>query len=194
MPKRDEAYMEGRRKVILAAAWKCIARSGLSGASTDEICREAGISLGSLYTHFKSKDDIVLGLTQQHTGEVREAMSFTSLDEAKAKFLSRIKHFSGKRFAASVRVEVQLLAAATSSETVHKALGENFDAAREGIYTSIGALQATGEIRADISVAAAGAMLTNFVYGALYLQAVRTAEAAADMEVALCTLIESLRA
>src|SRR5918998_3172329 len=51
-----------RRHAVLAAAMTVFARNGFAAATTDEIAREAGLSKGGLYWHFKSKDEILAAL------------------------------------------------------------------------------------------------------------------------------------
>ena len=62
MPKRDENYMADRRDEILDAAVRCLLRTGLAGLSTTAICKEAGVSMGALYTHFSTKEDVIQGI------------------------------------------------------------------------------------------------------------------------------------
>ncbi|HYA34082.1 MAG TPA: TetR/AcrR family transcriptional regulator [Candidatus Binataceae bacterium] len=48
-----------KRKRILDAAAKVLARRGYSGAQMSEIAEEAGTLAGSLYYHFKSREDLI---------------------------------------------------------------------------------------------------------------------------------------
>ena len=75
MPKRDDEYMAARRGQILDAATACLLRSGLDGLSTSAICKEAGISVGALYTHFARKADILLALAQRNAGLRRASLA-----------------------------------------------------------------------------------------------------------------------
>jgi AcrR family transcriptional regulator len=56
---------EVRRAQILAAAQACFGRTGYHKTTMDDIVREAGLSKGSLYWHFKSKDEIFLALLDE---------------------------------------------------------------------------------------------------------------------------------
>ena len=53
-----------RRQHILAAAGTCFARSGFHGTSMHEICQEAAMSPGALYRYFRSKDDIIIAISE----------------------------------------------------------------------------------------------------------------------------------
>ena len=53
---------EQRKNQILDAATAVFARLGFHKARMDDIVQESGLSKGTLYWYFKSKDDIILGL------------------------------------------------------------------------------------------------------------------------------------
>src|ERR1700712_460336 len=55
----DPVKHDEKRQEILAAATRCIGRDGFRGASTADICKEAGISPGHLYHYFPSKEAIL---------------------------------------------------------------------------------------------------------------------------------------
>jgi AcrR family transcriptional regulator len=51
---------EARRKELLQATWRVIARLGLEGTTVREIAKESGYSNGVLAHYFESKDDIII--------------------------------------------------------------------------------------------------------------------------------------
>ena len=53
---------EERRAQILEAALHCFASKGFHAATMDDVVRASGLSKGSLYWHFKSKEDVFLAL------------------------------------------------------------------------------------------------------------------------------------
>lgn len=59
MPRLTDETRDARRRQILDAAAACFRRSGFSGTSMAEIIRESGLSAGSIYSHFSSKDEIL---------------------------------------------------------------------------------------------------------------------------------------
>lgn len=68
----DEANTEARRTAIIAAAIKCLVRSGVAKTSISDICREAGMRSGHLYYYFESKDALltaIMGFNQEAIGE-----------------------------------------------------------------------------------------------------------------------------
>src|SRR5579871_4006936 len=70
MPKITDAKRESRRQQILDAARACFSPDGFHATTTADIVRESGVSQGTLYLYFETKDDIVLALADdRHQGE-----------------------------------------------------------------------------------------------------------------------------
>lgn len=69
------ALADDRRRQILAAAERCFARHGFHQCSMQEVCKEAGLSPGSVYRYFRSKDDIIVAMATEnrHTVSARFA-------------------------------------------------------------------------------------------------------------------------
>lgn len=53
-----------RREQIIQAAARCFSRKGFYRTSMDDIVTESGLSKGTLYWHFESKDDLLIELTR----------------------------------------------------------------------------------------------------------------------------------
>lgn len=71
-----------RREQIVSATLKVIAEKGVRGLTTAVIAKEAGISEGNLYRHFRSKEEILSATVEkiseglkQNLGKVFEASS-----------------------------------------------------------------------------------------------------------------------
>jgi AcrR family transcriptional regulator len=67
-PRRIPRQVRSRRTVdrILVAAAQVFHEAGYTSATTNDIALEAGISVGSLYQYFPSKDAILVVLTRRH--------------------------------------------------------------------------------------------------------------------------------
>src|SRR6185436_19940779 len=63
---------EERRKDVLDAALEVFAHHGLSGASTDEIARRAGISQPYLFRLFRTKKELFLAAVERCFSETRD--------------------------------------------------------------------------------------------------------------------------
>jgi AcrR family transcriptional regulator len=64
MPKRTD-LSEDRKSEILDAALEVFSEMGLSDASVDDVVRRSGLSKGTLYWYFKSKDRLVGALMKR---------------------------------------------------------------------------------------------------------------------------------
>lgn len=58
---------EERRNEILDAADELFGQKGFDGTSTNDILEKVGIARGTLYYHFKSKEDIMDALIERHS-------------------------------------------------------------------------------------------------------------------------------
>lgn len=65
---RKEA--EERRNEILDVADELFGQKGFDGTSTNEILEKVGIARGTLYYHFKSKEDIMDALIERYTVQI----------------------------------------------------------------------------------------------------------------------------
>ena len=65
MPKLAPKTQHARREHILGAAERCFISKGFHHATMDDICREAHVSPGALYTYFVSKGDLIAGLCER---------------------------------------------------------------------------------------------------------------------------------
>src|SRR5215469_4033984 len=89
MPKITDAQKESRRQQILAAALRCFSRDGFHATTTADIVRESGVSQGTLYLYFATKDDIVVALAddRQHGEAFLNALADSEPDPVQGLFL-----------------------------------------------------------------------------------------------------------
>ncbi len=65
---------EQRREQIRVAAYRCFRDTGYHDTSVDVICEKAGISKGSLYWHYTSKQEIFVDILETWSREVTDEM------------------------------------------------------------------------------------------------------------------------
>lgn len=83
--QREKAY---RETSILEAAKKVFLAKGLIAATIDDIAVEAELGKGTLYRHYRSKEDIMLAISEQATSELH--VLFTKAAAGDASGLEKI--------------------------------------------------------------------------------------------------------
>ena len=73
---------EERRNEILDVAERLFCTKGFDSTSTNDILAEIGIARGTLYYHFKSKEDILDAMIERMTNQLVEKASVIALDES----------------------------------------------------------------------------------------------------------------
>ena len=84
-PKPDVS--EERKSQILNAAEDVFTKKGFDEARMDDIAEETGLSKGSLYNYFKSKDDLIIAILDrifQREFRVFESLDLTSMSATDA--------------------------------------------------------------------------------------------------------------
>lgn len=74
MPRLTDAIKRERRRRLVEAARRCIAREGFRSLTVQDVCVEAGVSKGAFYTYFAHKRDLLLALIDEESEGVRELM------------------------------------------------------------------------------------------------------------------------
>lgn len=73
---------EERRNEILDVAERLFCAKGFDNASTNDILKEIGIARGTLYYHFKSKEDILDAMIERLTNQMVAKAATIALDES----------------------------------------------------------------------------------------------------------------
>ncbi|WP_152393205.1 TetR/AcrR family transcriptional regulator [Paenibacillus guangzhouensis] len=73
---------EQRRNEILDAADALFGQKGFDGTSTNDILEKVGIARGTLYYHFKSKEDIMDALIQRYSDRILGAAQQIASDQS----------------------------------------------------------------------------------------------------------------
>lgn len=68
--ERSKATVE----TILAATARVLVKKGFDGLTTNAVAEQAGVSIGSLYQYFPSKEALVAALIEQHIEEMHQAL------------------------------------------------------------------------------------------------------------------------
>lgn len=71
-----------RRNEILDAADELFGQKGFDGTSTNDILEKVGIARGTLYYHFKSKEDIMDALIERYNAQILSAANRIAADKS----------------------------------------------------------------------------------------------------------------
>ena len=91
--KENKENTEERKSQILDAATKVFAKSGFNKARMDDIVEESGLSKGTLYWYFKSKDDIIIAILKRVLGY--EFRKLELIRDSGASARERLEEFVG---------------------------------------------------------------------------------------------------
>lgn len=159
-PRRSDAQRNRAR--ILSAAEVVFAARGI-GASTEEVAREAGVAVGTVFRHFPTKQDllraIMKGLLERLTAAAVQLVEDVDSTEGLFVFVEQV---------------VEEAAAKTAVVDLLSQMGTQVEAAPalEGLQQAVGTLlqraQHTGAARADIGPAEVTALLAAISEGAVH--------------------------
>jgi AcrR family transcriptional regulator len=115
IPRKTPVQDRSRDTVeaILAATARVLVKEGYEGASTNRIAVAAGVSIGSLYQYFPSKEALVAALIDRHQQQMQEVL---------VRELARVQH-APVREATRVLVRALLDAHAVAPK-LHRMLAE----------------------------------------------------------------------
>lgn len=88
MPKVSAEHREGVRRRLLDAAKRVVLRDGHEGATTRAILDEAGMSAGTLYNYFASKEELFEALIEDTLG--RDATAITTTEDGLIAFVTEL--------------------------------------------------------------------------------------------------------
>ncbi len=72
LPKQNRG--QATVEALLTATAHILVREGFEGASTNRVAARAGVSIGSLYQYFPSKEALVAAVQERHVAQMLEAM------------------------------------------------------------------------------------------------------------------------
>lgn len=175
MPKITQAQRETRRRQILDAALVCFSRDGFHNTTTADIVRESGVSQGTLYLYFATKDDIIVALADdRHQNEAfLNALAQREQDPIRGLLALIDLHGAGLCDAGRLdgrRVGVQGWAEALRNPRIHDSVVAGLTTVREAIGHLILRGQRTGQIRTEIDAEALSRTLIAIFQG-MVLQA-----------------------
>jgi AcrR family transcriptional regulator len=103
MPRTNGDITKNR---ILRVAERLFSESGFNGTGIDKISRNAGINKGSIYYHFKDKNDILESLFQEMVDEIESQVNVEADGEGDK---PDSKELENKEFEDKIKTEIKYL-------------------------------------------------------------------------------------
>jgi AcrR family transcriptional regulator len=127
MPKVGQTYLDTRRKQIIEAARVRFTRHGFAGTSMADIVTESGLSTGSIYRYFTSKDEIIIAVCEQGTEAFPMALTFEAVND----FLEYVRALA--RDKGHARLVAQIYAEAALSPALAAIVAQQLAAMRAAV-------------------------------------------------------------
>jgi AcrR family transcriptional regulator len=167
MPRVNDAYMERRRKEILAAAKACFARNGFHATSMRDIYGECGLSPGAVYNHFASKEEIVRALGEERLRQARAQRDAVELIDDPIEALRLLA--AGTREVLvredDLLMDLQLAGEALRNESIADVSRQAFNATLETVVGLIGRAQRSGHLDPSLDADALARLLLGIFQG-----------------------------
>ena len=170
MPKRDAAYMYAQRDFIARAALECMLEKGIFETSLRDICLRAGVSIGALYIHFATKEDVIMAacaLDHQRSAEQKPHGNWSSYIRAikRQKFAIRDRRFL-ERWRLSLQFASQIALMGDSSPSSLAVLYEQFIVP---IRASLERMHDLGVVSLPLGLEATAGTHSRLLFGTVYM-------------------------
>ncbi|MEY2567044.1 MAG: hypothetical protein QOE35_1573 [Actinomycetota bacterium] len=146
MPKVSAEHKEAVRDRLLEGTRRCLTRKGYEGTTVRDIAGEAGVSIGTLYNYFASKEDLIEALSEHVLGD-----DLTALDEV-GDLLGVLRDFVFAHPGGGTPVLAQLRGRV--SKDANPAVARFNDYIVESFLPLVKAAQAEGVVRDDLDTEA----------------------------------------
>ncbi len=147
--------VEPTKKKILDAAAKCFSKWGYAKTTMDKIAEEAGVSKGTLYWYFKSKEELFVELKKKSIAKVRD--QFEKLFSQNKTFDLKLKKAIDLYLSPLVpekreiaRLKAEFLAEAPKIPELNNMLKQQYELIQGLIASTIQEAIKKGELRNDI--------------------------------------------
>jgi AcrR family transcriptional regulator len=146
MPKVVPEYKELAKKKIIKAAYTLFEEKGYHSTSMDDIAAEVGVSKASLYSYFKSKEDILLLTVDQVLTEpfIKVFKDSKSVDAFKD-YYHTLAVFEGL-----LHLNFVLTSISNDSDDIKFKLIETYETKLKILTSYISKQQSLGGLRSDI--------------------------------------------
>lgn len=157
MPKVVPEYKEIAKNKIIMAAVKVFTEKGYHRSTMDEIAKEVGVSKATLYTYFKSKEDILKVIwvsSNKPIIELQESFEGRDYLEVLEEIYKMMSESEG------LHLNFEMTALSSHNENIKKLNKEAYNEKLERLKTFLQDQQNKGRIRDDLDTSILAQILT----------------------------------
>ncbi len=164
MPKVTEQHVEARRRQILDAATACFSRNGFHQTTIHDICEEAGLSAGAVYSYFDSKDSMIAECCTHGQAEIGAIFGSAHMLGTAREAIEQladvfIMEIASPEAQPATRLEVQLWSETLRNPEVLKAAMGSRNEVLAGLQAIIERGQRNGDVAASVDAEYAARVL-----------------------------------
>jgi TetR/AcrR family transcriptional regulator, repressor for uid operon len=122
-PKVTKQYKIEIREKIIKAAMDAFSKNGFDRTRMDDVAKTADLSKGTIYLHFKSKEDLFYAICENNLAEAKQQISI--MFAKKEDLVSQIERFYDvfrKKKSANERIFFETIAESARNAELRKAL------------------------------------------------------------------------
>jgi AcrR family transcriptional regulator len=173
VPKRDAAYMQSQRDLLAKAALDCLVEKGAYETSLRDVCKRTGVSIGALYIHFQTREDLILAACSLD----QDSYTFKSLPETWQDFENAIvemcEYLRAPQQLRRFHLSVQFVAELLFADKRPKGLSEYYQIRVEPFRAVLSHLHKKGEIALPLGVDETATAIFNHFLGSRYVLAAK---------------------
>lgn len=193
MPKRTDAYLENRREQLIQAAYKCFLENGYHAPSISDICREANVSVGTIYKYFSNKREIFLAAQKERFLHYFERPPIKSWSKFKKHYIQLALSLDQVEVRAHYRVAFEMNIDALFDEEFTRAAEADVASAHTQLVRELDTLAENGAIAlplgSEITARIINALLFNLVSQRCWRPSLPIGQIAEEFERTLDTLV-----
>lgn len=169
MPKVSEAHLAGRQDQVLDAAVRAFARTGFHATGMADVIRESGLSAGSVYRYYKSKDDLIAAIVDRLLGALHAGLLGLGDADTPGEFVRGALGVAVRTFADTTlpyaRLLPQVWTEALRDPAIHARVQATYGLIIEHFRDRARDMQARGTLAPDLDPRGVGHVLLSAVQG-----------------------------
>lgn len=154
MPKVTGLYKEEVRERIIQAAIQSFSQTGFDRTKVDDIAKRLGLSKGTIYLYFTSKEELFLAICEHYLKVIKERQQ-ASISSRKEDFLLEAERFYEefqKLEQGNDRVMLEMVVESTRNQKLRKAMYEHRLKVYDAIVDHLNTHVEKGLIRSTVDV------------------------------------------